>query len=96
MFGKGKGSATVEEPPKADHPICESSWITSIVKRNLQQHSSMREYRVLETDLGSLLPPLKNRKQPKNTTEKTQYIFRLKIEKPSIELYRNESLKQFN
>ena len=54
----------------------------------------MREYRVLETDLTSLLP--KNRKQPKNTTEKTQYIFRLKIEKPSMELYRNESLKQFD
>ncbi len=95
MFGKsGKAAVTVEEPPKAEHPICESGWITMIVKRNLQQHSTMREYRVLETDLSSLLP--KNRKQPKNTTEKTQYIFRLKIEKPAIELYRNESLKQFN
>jgi hypothetical protein len=54
----------------------------------------MREYRVLETDLTSLLP--KHRKPPKNENEKTQYIFRLKIEKPSLELYKNESLKQFN
>jgi hypothetical protein len=54
----------------------------------------MREYRVLETDLTSLLP--KSRKQPKNKTEKTQFIFRLKIDQPSLEVYRTETLKQFN
>ena len=89
-----KPTLATEEPLKLDHMVCEQSFVCLILKRNLQQHSSLREYRVLETDLTSLLP--KHRKPSKNPNEKTQYIFRLKIEKPSLEMYKNESLKQFN
>ena len=96
FFGKiTKPTLAIEEPLKLDHMVCEQSFVAHILKRNLQQHSSLREYRVLETDLTSLLLP-KHRKPSKNPNEKTQYIFRLKIEKPSLEMYKNESLKQFN
>ncbi len=54
----------------------------------------MREYRVLETDLTSLLP--KHRKPSKNEDEKIQYIFRLKIGGPSDELYNDNALKIYN
>jgi len=54
----------------------------------------LREYRVLDTDLTSLIP--KHGKLSKNQIGKTWYIFRLKVEEPTVEVYKNESLKSFN
>lgn len=58
-------------------------------------YGSVREYKVKGSDLTSILPDF-NSKGNKSRLEKQDYLFRLRIDYPMVEVMKNTSYQQFN
>lgn len=56
-------------------------------------YATVREYKVRGADLTSLIPEYHSKGKRYETAE---YIFRLRLEMPTIEIYKNQSYSQFN
>ena len=56
-------------------------------------YATVREYKVRGADLTSLIPDYHSKGKRYETAE---YIFRLRLEMPTIEIYKNQSYSQFN
>ena len=77
-----------KEEQKLDFTLTEQSFLSLILKKNWQMYATVREYKVRGADLTSLIPGYHSNIKRLETAE---YIFRLRLEMPTIEIYKNQS-----
>ena len=78
-----------KEEQKLDYPLTDQTFLSNLLKKNLQMYATVREYKVRGADLTSLIPEHSNIKR----SETAEYIFRLRLEMPTIDIYKNQSYR---
>ncbi len=71
---------------KCDYPVIDQAFLTLILKKNWQMYGTVRDYKVRGADLTRLIPEYHSKIK---RYEKKDYIFRLRVELPAIEVYKN-------